>query len=1828
MKKVFSLVVLILCISINKSTYGTHLIGGNLGYEYIGQTPTGEYTFKIILTTYTNCGPGSNVPSPENDVTVAIYNHDVQNSPLGGVDKSFIQTLFMPLVNSFIIQPGLPNGCTVGSSSCIYKGVYEATVDLPLNFTGYHVFYERCCRNNSIVNLVPQESMSFHAYISPPLLGNSSPLFTDDPVPFLCAGDTTTILNTAIDPDGDELVFSFVVPYDADQSSAADPDPISGGNIPIPLQWPIAPVTYETGYSLADPFGTGGYTSINASTGLTTYFPPATGDYVVAVEIKEYRNGNLIGVTRRDLQLLVINCPPNPAPNIDPQAGTTQFQFTVEEGETLCFDFGFDDPNGDSLTLTVNGQIFDPLFVNPPATINSPVTGVDTVSTQFCWTTSCGQAQALPYQFQVSAEDRGCPPKTTNEVYQITVTEVPPPDTIIGPNVLCQFLTGTYTTQSVANTTYDWSVTNGVITQNNGSSVDIQWTGVGTGTVSLSATNQYGCSSDPITKNVTITPAPITEAGNDTTICFGDTIQLTGTTNASPGFTALWTPTDSITGNTTLTPLVFPSDTITYSLTIDIGGGCFGFDSVKVNVNIPQIDAGSDTTICEGESVQLNGSSSNGTITWSPAATLSDPTVYDPIATPTLSTNYLLELIDPVGCTLIDSVRVNVDAPVSLTISNDTTICFGDCANLLVTGANNNAWETSTSLNDTSIANPTACPSSTETFTVYGSTGACADTAQVTVTVNTLPTIDAGTDPTICFGDTTNLSAVGAIDYSWSPADSLSSSIISNPQAWPSDTTQYVVTGTDINSCFNTDTVTVNVNPLPNVDAGNNTTICTGDSIQLNATGAATYIWSPVTDLSDPTIADPFASPSTPTTYTVTGTDINGCVNVDSITISLHSLPTATVSNDTTICIGDTAQLIASGGTNYTWSPADSLSSTVISNPLAWPTATTIYQVIISDNNGCLDTAQVNVTISNLPNVDAGSDVDICFGDTVQLNASGADTYSWSPADSLNNTGIANPQAWPSDTTEYIVTGLNNLGCLNTDTLFVNVNPLPPADAGPDTWICPGDNIQLSASGGAVYLWTPAANLSDPNIADPVVTLIDTASYQVLVTSVEGCTATDSITIFVNPNVPTDAGVDTTICIGDSLQIGGNPTAVNGTSYLWSPAGFVDDPTLANPIAFPTTPTMFYVVTSNDTCTGIDSVFIGVNPTPAIDAGADLQICLGDTAQLNASGGISYVWSPIESAPGDTILSNDTIADPLAFPTDTTLFFVSIEDLNGCVDTDSVTVIVNPPPSVDAGSNTGICIGDSIQLGAVGGDIYVWTPADSISDVNIADPMVWPSDTTEYFVSVTDSNGCINNDSLVITVHPLPNVSAGVDDTICIGQTTQLIGTGALTYLWSPNDSISDNTVAFPFVWPTDTTDYIVVGTDANGCVQSDTVNILVNPLPIVTASSDVQICIGDSTQLSATGADSYVWTPNNSLVNAVVADPIALPTDTTEYVVQGVDLNGCVNTDTVLVNVNPLPDADAGFNVNICEGDNVLLGATGGVSYQWSPANFLNHDTVADPLAFPDTSMVFYVEVTDSNGCVASDSMGVTVFMIYTVDDQTICLGDSVQLNVFGEPAVSFSWSPATDLSDPNIIDPWASPSSTTTYTVTATDSQGCTDQDDATVIISSDPASFTTEVVGGCEGAVASFTNTSDPALDFVWYFSDGDTSTLEEVDHVYTFGEDFSAILTVTNELGCIDSATFNGTALNFEDYYDIQIPNVFTPNGDGQNDHFVVEVPGRIYECVDLKIYNRWGQILFISTGNNLKWDGRTSVGEKVPSGTYFYTIDVKGNLYNGSIYLFN
>ena len=142
-------------------------------------------------------------------------------------------------------------------------------------------------------------------------------------------------------------------------------------------------------------------------------------------------------------------------------------------------------------------------------------------------------------------------------------------------------------------------------------------------------------------------------------------------------------------------------------------------------------------------------------------------------------------------------------------------------------------------------------------------------------------------------------------------------------------------------------------------------------------------------------------------------------------------------------------------------------------------------------------------------------------------------------------------------------------------------------------------------------------------------------------------------------------------------------------------------------------------------------------------------------------------------------------------------------------------------------------------------------------------------------------------------------------------------------------------------------------------------------------------------------------------------------------------------------------------------------------------------------------------------------------------------------------------------------------------------------------------------------------------------MWNFSDGESSTQAEVEKIFDFGSSFSATLTVQDSLSCTNSVTINGNADTFENYFDIYYPNVFTPNGDGENDQFIIEVPGRIYECTELIIYNRWGQVQFISTGNNLRWDGRNSVGGELPNGAYFFTLNVKNGFFSqsGTLYLF-
>lgn len=216
--------------------------------------------------------------------------------------------------------------------------------------------------------------------------------------------------------------------------------------------------------------------------------------------------------------------------------------------------------------------------------------------------------------------------------------------------------------------------------------------------------------------------------------------------------------------------------------------------------------------------------------------------------------------------------------------------------------------------------------------------------------------------------------------------------------------------------------------------------------------------------------------------------------------------------------------------------------------------------------------------------------------------------------------------------------------------------------------------------------------------------------------------------------------------------------------------------------------------------------------------------CTGDSVQLSAAGGTTFWWIPT------TGLSDEFAANPKALPAVTTQYTVMVGDTNGCVYTDSVLVIVGvaPPVTASATEDT-ICLGDATFLNATGADHYMWMPDTGLSGSSVPNPAASPMVTTTYTVVGTDSSGCQDVDSVTIVVLPAPSINVSVgDDTICLGGSTQLTATGALTYSWMPTTGLDDPSSATPMANPTTTTSYTVTGTNGDSCSRSESATITV----------------------------------------------------------------------------------------------------------------------------------------------------------------------------------------------------------------------------------------------------------------------------------------------------------------------------------------------------------------------------------------------------------------
>lgn len=837
-----------------------------------------------------------------------------------------------------------------------------------------------------------------------------------------------------------------------------------------------------------------------------------------------------------------------------------------------------------------------------------------------------------------------------------------------------------------------------------------------------------------------------------------------------------------LTGNYTPTALTQTSNIIEIDQATKTISGSSGLlrDTPNCIRNCAPLTVSRDTSICLGNSITLSASGGSCEYYWEPPTGLNTQYGKNVIANPTVTTTYTVTAED---CGLQALVTISVVPIPSLSVSQSTSVCFGDSITLTASGANTYNWVPVSGISSPTGNSINVRTRASITYTVYASTGVgCYDTATVSVNILIPASISISSNTTICNGDQSTLTVSGATSYTWS--NSMTSSAIN---VAPTSTNSYSVTGIDANGCKNYAVTTVSVNPLPATIINGPLSVCSGSSVGLSGGGGSSYLWN-----TGETTSTILVSPTVHTTYTLIGSTAFGCTKSAILNINVNALPVITASASA-ICAGGIASISAWGlaNNNYHWS-----NSLGVGQPVsALPTTSTSYTVTGTDNNGCSNTAIALVQVNPLPVIQVSPNNIICRGDRIALTAGGAMSYSWSNSSTSSIINVS-----PNTNTTYSVTGVDINGCSGSAVTTVSVSPVPTASVQGLSRICIGNATTLTASGGINYLWNNSSVLNTLTINPTSATV-----YTVIV-SIGSCSDTASYPVDVDSLPHIVLSADTAICLGSSVALTASGSAVN---YLWSPV--ISNSTIINvsPLA-----TSSYSVTATDAngCKNYGVITVTVNSLPVVSISSNTTICEGNSVTLTASGGTNYLWSNLSSS---SIIN--------VSPSISTTYSVNVKDNNGCSANSSVLVNVIQHPVSSVSNDTSVCEGQSVTLYASGGTSYYWNTGALASTITV----VPAPGSNKYIVNI--SNGaCATEDSILINVFALPIVDAGNNVTINKGTSIQLNASGGIGYSWSPAVDLSCINCPNPIANPTETTTYYVTVVNENGCTKTDQVTVTI----------------------------------------------------------------------------------------------------------------------------------------------------------------------------------------------------------------------------------------------------------------------------------------------------------------------------------------------------------------------------------------------------------------
>lgn len=903
---------------------------------------------------------------------------------------------------------------------------------------------------------------------------------------------------------------------------------------------------------------------------------------------------------------------------------------------------------------------------------------------------------------------------TTSSAVAVVVNALPTATiTAGGSTTFCQG--GSVTLTASAGSSYLWS--NGATTQS--------ITATTSGCYSVTVTNANGCSATSACTQVTVNALPVATISslNGNSFCQGGSVTLVST----PGSIYAWS-------NGLQTQSINVTASANLTVTVTNVNGCFATSApFAVTMNaLPTavITAGGPTTFCQGGSVVLTATGGTS-YTWSNSTSTSNTLT---VSTPGV---YTVTATNANGCTATSApVTVTVNAlPVVAAIAGANDVCVGSTS-ILTNATPSGVWTSSNAavatVSATGTVSGVTAGSATINYTVTNASG-CVTTTSMLVNVNAVPVnIPIGGPNTVCVGATiTNFATPGGVwsSSNVSVATVAQNGIITGVGAGTA-TISYMITNAA--GCSNTVTKVVTVNALPTVAVAANgpLTFCQGGSVTLTASGGTSYAWD------NSTITTPARTITTSGTYTVTVTNANGCFATSApVVVNVLALPNAAIaSTGSTICLGNTVTLTASGGVSYAWSNGAQTAATTVNN-------SNTYTVTVTGANGCTNTASNVVTVNANPAVvtTANGPLTFCQGGSVTLNATGAASYIWSNG-TLGSSNIITQSG------TYYVQGTNAAGCTsNSAVVTVTVLPTPVVAAltGSNT-VCEASTITLSsATPGGV--WTSSNGFVATVNNSGVVTGMNAGTTTITYTLSNGAcnsSVSASVTVLNSPATPviTAAG-PTTVCPGETVTL----FSSNAPNYQWNSGQ------QTNGIVVTQSGTYDITVTGSNGCAVTSlpiTVTIGDDVAPIIVAPLNVNVNpnLGCTAVGVALG------TPVVS--DNCTVASVTNNAPGLFPIGTTTVTWTVTD--GAGNTATATQLVNVVDQIapEATAPANVTVNTNNFCDATGVNLGTPEATDNCTIASIVNdaPASFPIGTTVVTWTITDATGNFTTVTQNVTV--------------------------------------------------------------------------------------------------------------------------------------------------------------------------------------------------------------------------------------------------------------------------------------------------------------------------------------------------------------------------------------------------------------------------------------------------------------------------------------------